>query len=34
VLAVLGVLSASFFALVLIAHWIPTLLLDPCLSPQ
>jgi uncharacterized membrane protein len=34
VLAVLGVLSASFFALVLIAHWIATLLLDPCLPPQ
>ena len=34
VLAVLGVLSASFFALVLVANWIPTLLLDPCLPPQ
>jgi hypothetical protein len=34
VLAVLGVLSASFFALVLLAHWIPTVLLEPCLPPQ
>lgn len=34
VLAVLGVLSASFFALVLVANWIPTMLLDPCLPPQ
>src|SRR5688572_17108380 len=33
VLAVLGVLSASFFALVLVAQWIPTMLLEPCLQP-
>jgi hypothetical protein len=34
VLAVLGVLSASFFTLMIVAQWLPSFLLDPCLPPQ
>lgn len=33
-LALLGVLSAAFFGLILLAQWIPTLVLSACLAPS
>lgn len=34
VLAIFGVLSASFFTAMLVAQWLPSFLIDPCLPPQ